>query len=523
MTTGSASKVNTSLLFMVSAFLLAGFFAVRNVSSWPARISYPGDESYEGVALAEMIHLRQGIPIYAAGAKDGFDAATYGPLYYLTGEILVDPANPSYVPLRIVSALAILGCAACCGLLAFRFTGSLFAAWLSPLLFLSYGMATAHGIQGLSDGMSLFLYFWGFLVAYRFRNSRGILLAVPIMILGFYYKPQYVAGLLAVPTFLFLDKRRRLALEFISLLGVGGLGTFALFQWVIFRGQAFWQHFLFYQTALLSWHLLGRALFVFAILLFLMVVLSVEYLREAPNKLVSCYLFFAVLLGVLTFCKEAGGVHYFFETVFLVCALVPALLASRVAARIYPLDLILLLSIALLAAQWLTKLPPQRSDVEKYDTMQSFLRGHFAPHAASLSLAPGDLLQAALETPYSGLFQLAQLDHGGLVHDRELVSKIREKRFAVIVLNFDAARERDPYWLRFYTPAILEAVGDRYKLEATLEMPSPTKDRSQDSFYIYVPREPVTAAQKPAGQLKNPQPVPANSAHARTRPSTKRM
>lgn len=504
MATGLSGKVNAALLFTVSAFLLAGFFAVRNVSSWPARITYPGDEGYEGVALAEIIHLRQGVPIYAAGAKDGFDAATYGPLYYLTGEILVNPANPSYVPLRVLSALAILGCAASCGLLAFWLTGSLFAALLSPLLFFAYGMATAHGIQGLSDGVSLFLYFSGFLVAYRFRNSRGILLSVPIIILGFYYKPQYIAGLLAVPVFLFLDKRHRLAFEFATLLGIGGLGAFALFQWVIFRGQAFWQHFLLYQTALLSWHLLGRALFVFAILLFLPVVLAVEYLREAPNKLVSCYLFFAVLLGLLTFCKEGGDVHYFFETVFLVCALIPALLASRVGSRAYPLDLILLLGIMLFAGQWSTKLPPQRSDVAKYDTLQSFLRSHFTPHTESLSLAPGDLLQADLETPFSGLFQLAQLDHGGIVHDRELVTKIREHCFAAIVLNFDIARERDGYWQRFYTPAILKAVGDDYKLAATLEMPAPAKDRIQDGFYIYVPREPVTVAEKPSAHLENP-------------------
>jgi hypothetical protein len=54
--TGSCSGFRTHILCSISAFLLAGFFAVRNVSAWPARISYPGDESYEGVALAETIH-----------------------------------------------------------------------------------------------------------------------------------------------------------------------------------------------------------------------------------------------------------------------------------------------------------------------------------------------------------------------------------------------------------------------------------------------------------------------------------
>ena len=158
--------------------------------------------------------------------------------------------------------------------------------------------------------------------------------------------------------------------------------------------------------------------------------------------------------------------------------------------------------------------------------MQSFLRGHFTPHTESLGVSPGDLLQASLETPFSGLFQLAQLDHGGVVHDRELVNKIHEHRFAVVVLNFDVARERDPYWLRFYTPAILEAVGDDYKLKATLEMPAPTKDRTEDSFYIYVPRERVAVAEKPSAQRENPRrlhPVPTNSANTKTGPSTKRM
>src|SRR5579863_115476 len=114
----SSSRVALSLL----PFLIAGIFAVRNLATWPARISYPGDEAYEGVALADMVHLRQRVPIYTAEAKDGFSDGTYGPLYYMLGARLTNPERPSYIPLRMLSMFAMFGCALCCGVLAFWLT-----------------------------------------------------------------------------------------------------------------------------------------------------------------------------------------------------------------------------------------------------------------------------------------------------------------------------------------------------------------------------------------------------------------
>jgi hypothetical protein len=495
MTTVSRNRFRAPVLYCISLFLVAGLFAARNVSSWPARISYPGDENYEGVPLAEMIHLHEGIPIYAGDAKEGFDAATYGPLYYLIGEHLISSANPSYFPLRLLSATAILGCAAGCGLLAFWLTGSRMAACLSPVVFLAYGIATDHGVVALSDSMSLFLSFAGFLVAYRFRGSRAILFAAPFMVLGFYYKPQYIAGALAVLLYLFLEKRRRQAMEFAGLLAFCDLGLFALFQWVVFSGQAFWRHLLLYQTALLAWDMVWKAVFALVIFLLLPLVLAVAYLREEPNRLISCYLLVAVVLGLLTYCKQAGGIHYFFESVLIVSALVPALLVKRRMAPVCPLDLVLLLGIMLFAGQWLTKQPPQRSDIAKYDAMQSFLRGHFRPHSTALGIGPGDLLQAGLETPFSGLFQLAQLSHDGIVSDRDLVNQIHDRRFDVIVLYFDISQEHDPYWLKFYaTPAAVRAINASYELDASLAMPAPLRQRPQDRFYLYVPRTPAIAS-----------------------------
>src|ERR1035441_8404622 len=98
---------------MMQAMMSAGVpaSAEPETATWPARILYPGEESYEGSALVEIARLGQGVPIYAAPSNEGFAGATYGPLYYLVGSRLVNPKRPSYLPLRLLSALGILRCA----------------------------------------------------------------------------------------------------------------------------------------------------------------------------------------------------------------------------------------------------------------------------------------------------------------------------------------------------------------------------------------------------------------------------
>jgi hypothetical protein len=472
-----------------AALLITSCFLTLNLSTWVGRLSYPGDESYEGIALAEMIHLRQGVPIYVPRAIERYDAATYGPLYYLFAGRLVNLHAPSFFPLRVLSVLGILGCAAGCGLLAFWLTNSYLAAFLSPMVFLSYGMVSSYGTEALSDGMALLLMFSGFLVAYRFQNSRGLLLAIPLMILGFYYKPQYVAGPTAVFFFLLCERKSRLAAEFGGLLAFCGLAMFGLFQWIVFYGQAFWRHFLLSQTALLSWHRFEKALFVVGLMLFLPLIFEVEYLRTYPNRLITHYLFFGIVFGTLTYSKDGSGVHYFFESILLVSILVPVLMVKQMNSQAYPIHFSLVLGIMLCAGQWSSTRPPKQSDVAPHNALQLFLREKFPPHAEALSVNPSELLQAGLETPFPGLFQLVQLAHRGVISDRYLVDQIQAGRFSVIVLSFDLREERDPYWLNFYlTTAILEAIKHSYVIVAGLDLPLPEKARQQDRFYVYVPR-----------------------------------
>ena len=489
MTAGSGTRFSTSLLYVISAFLLAGFFAVRNVSSWPARINYPGEQSYEGCALAETARLAEGVPIYAPPSSQGFAGATYGPLFFLVGSHLVNPNYPSYFPVRLLSALAILGCAAGCGLLAFWLSRSYVAACLSPLVFLSYGIVTFHGVAALSDNVALFLFFAGFLVAYRFRNSPAILFAIPLITLGFFYKQQFIAGTLAVMAYLLLERQYVRLAQFAGLLAASGVGMFAFFQWVVFPKQEFWRHFLLYQTTLLSWHQLISGIINFTLMFAAPVLLGFEYLRGNPNRMVRCYLIFAVLLGLLTIGKETAFIQYFYESILLISVLIPALLVSSLAQRRGALEVVVLMGIALLIGQWYTPPPPNATDLARYNAVQGFFRHSFPPRARALGFRGGDLVQAGLDTPFADLFQTELMARRGVVADKELLGRIRDRWFTVIVLDFDLERERDPQWLDMYlTPAARYAIEQNYHIADKIEIPVPERLNPQDYFYIYVPK-----------------------------------
>lgn len=476
------------------AFLIAGFFAARNLSSWPTRIRYPGEESYEGCAMVETARLGQGVAIYSPPSAQGFSGATYGPLYYLLGARLLNPDKPSYFPLRILSAVSILGCAFGCGLLAFWLTRSQIAAWLSPLVFLSYGVVTYHGVSALSDNVALLLFFSAFLIGYRFRSSVALLLGAPIMALGFYYKPQFIAGPLAVFAFLLLEKRYLRAAQFAGLLAVCGVGLFAFFQWIAFLGQQFWRHFLLYQATLFSGHQFKLGMLVFVLMLAAPLLLAFDFLRRHPDRIITCYLVAAVLLGIVTIGKESAFMQYFYESLLLISVLVPALLVSRLAQRTAPVDVVLLLGFALVAGQWYTPPAPSPAAFAQNAALKSFFQRSFSLRSRALGFRGGDLVQAGFDTPFADLFQTELLARRGVVSDRELVAQIRARWFAVIVLDFDLQTESQQFRLDYYLnePA-RRAIAENYEISATVPTPSPEKLWDQDQFYIYVPRSGDTA------------------------------
>jgi hypothetical protein len=487
----SFRKLNIPILLGILALFLEFGFASKNLATWPARIGYPGEESYEGIPLAEMARLQRGIAIYAPPSREGFADATYGPLYYLLGSHLIDANHPSYLPLRLLSALATLGLAAGGGVLTFWVTRSRLAALLSPLMFLSYAFVSRQGTSALSDSVALLLFFSGFLVSYHFRHDRRLLWACPLIGLGYFYKPQYIAGPIAMFLFLVLEKRYRQAAEFAGLLGACLVSLFASFQWVVFPGQAFWRHFFTYQGLLLTWPRFTVWLVVFAIMLLVPTGLSVRYLGENRDKLLACYLSCVIPLALVTISKTGSGVHYLLNAVLALSVLAPALLAKRLAQEERPVGVVAALGYTLLVGQALAPPPPHPADLTQYQAVESFLRQHASPGSRALGVSTGDLAQAGLETPFSALYTFTVLNQRGLVSESHLVDAIRLQKFAVILLDFDLGREQDPVWLNYYlTAAMREAIAREYEVNAVLQMPSPEylNGAGHDHFYVMTPR-----------------------------------
>ncbi len=481
------------VLLTFTAFLLAGAFSGWHVASWPVRFRYPGEENFaEGIPLAEMLHLREGVPIYAPPTPERFDAANYGPLYYLLGARLADPNHPAYLPLRLVSLAGLVGCAAGCGLLALWVGESYLAAALAPLLFLAYGFVTDHGTSARCDVVSLLLFFSGILIAYRFQNSQALLLAVPLMLMGFFYKQQFVAGPIAVVLFLLLERRYRLAAMFTGLLVSGGLALLAFFQFVAFRGQAFFDHFLTYNVLPFSWFAFGLGVLFFGLALVVPVLVALEFLRSCPNRLLSCYLGCAVFISLLTVAREGSDTQYFLECALLLSALFAALLAKRIAEGRRAVEVLCLLVAALFLGQWFAPGAPRPEDFARDRGVQDYLRRNFAPHTPALGYYAGDLVRAGLGTPISNLYHYTWLIRKGKVSDRHLQAQLGSRRYSVIVLNFDLDREKDPNQTEYYlTEPLRQVIRANYRLAGSLEMPGPEKFRVEDRFYAWVPKNAI--------------------------------
>jgi len=483
--TGLHAKLK--LTFAALALLASGFAAARQVRVWPARLRYPGELStVEGRELADMVLLRKGGPVYAAATPERYNSAEYGPFYYLLGSRLIDPQQPAYRPLRMLSTLGALGLAAGCGLLAFWLARSFLAAAIAPLIFLAYRFTTVFGVIVHSDTFALLLWFGGFLVAFRFRDSRKILWAVPLMTLGLFYKGQFVAAFLAVLLFLLLEKRFRLAATFAGLLASAAVSLFLAFQFLIFRGQAFWLHTLAYNVIPFS---LDRGLFwasVFGLLYAVPTVVAGLYLRAYPNKLVACYLGWAMVLPLLTIGKRGSSVNYSFESVLVLSPLLAAWLARSIASPSRAVVSLFILGITLWAAQFPKfTLEPWPVDFAEDQAVQSYLRDKFPPHAPGLGTFTGDLLRAGLDTPIANLYQYTWLVCKGALPEEGLLRQIRNRRFRLILLNQDFSTGTDLYKHDYMcvTESLRQAVIQNYRLDATFAF-----HLAKTHYYVWVPQ-----------------------------------
>jgi hypothetical protein len=502
------------------ACLIAALFASWNLRTWPSRIAYPGDRNagVEGIVLAESLDLREGVPIYSADIASGFHASAYGPLHYLLGSRLIDPKHPGYLGFRILGALTTLGSAAACGVLAFWVSGSWLAALLAPLIYLSFAVVSQFELTARSDSSALFLSFAAFLVGYRFRESRLLLLSVPLALASYFFKQQFVAGSAALFLYLLIEKRYRLAAAFASLMAVGWLGLMALFEYAVFPGQNFARHYFTYIATTFSPERFLVSLFLFVLLAAIPYVVGWLYLREHPDWALGFYMACALVLFLIGFSRHGSDRNYFVDSYWISSSLLSAYLVEGMVNRRRLLRRIIPFLIILVGAQLLPNpKTPQPVDFVDDQAIQDYLRANFPSHSQGLSYCAGDLARAGLDVPYTDLFLFSRLVERGVISDESLVSQVRQHRFALIGLNFDPNQEKDQERMHYLLPeAVLAAVRQGYRLRDVLPMPEPERlKRPLDRFYVFVPRQDASAGEspQPSAPPAGWKPAPAPSAH----------
>jgi hypothetical protein len=480
--------------YVAFTLLLAGVPAAWNISSWPTRLRYPGEldgDGIEGVCLAEMQHLRQGVPVYAPASPERFDAMIYGPLYFSLGARLIDPERPAFLPLRIMSLVATLGCTVALGVFAFWVSRSRLAVVFVELFFLSYGFISLKGLSVRCDMAGLVFVFWGFLVAYKLRNGRGLLYSVPLILLGLFFKQQFVAAPLAVFLFLLLERRYRLAAGFVGLLVGGGTALLACFHFLVYPGQSLLLHLVNYNIIKFSWNRFGFGLLLLAVIFGVPLLLALEFLRRHPDRLLSTYLGCAVLAAALGLAREGSGTGYFLELFLIICAPLAALVVecrSEVGRR--P-EILCLLGVSLLAGTRLPAFAPNPQDFVLDRAAVDYLRHNFPPGTEGAGRFPGELIRAGLQVPISDIYQYSWLMCRGTIPATDLVTRLEQRKIGVILFKHNLENESEAHQPNeiCLKEAVHRAILQNYRLATTLPMARPEQsDSAPTRFYVWVPR-----------------------------------
>ncbi len=484
-------------LMPLLALTLVASFAIVQLANWPERLRYLGEEdAVEGTQLSEMVHLRRGVHIYRLPSSGEFDGALYGPLSYLLGAAVIDPNQPAYAPLRMLSLAATLGLAVASGWLAFTLTRRKLAGVLAVFLLFATAFIGRYGISARADMVALLLAFAGFLTFYNFRDSRcALIISAVLVLLSFYYKQQFLGAPGAIFVYLVLDKRFRQAFEFLFTVIAGGLILAGVFSFLIFPHQAFLQHFIAYNRLPFDRHVLLPEILMFAIPLFIPLLGSIDFLTQYPDKLVSCYVGVSVGSYFLLLFSSGSGAdtnRCLEPLVVLSCVF-----ATRIATSdgILPgmgwtapfaatLALVSFLSFAFVVPH------VRPSDFTADAALQNYLRANFPPRTSALGYYAGDPIRAGLDAPVTNLWGYTALIRKGVLSDREIVSRIDNGGYGVILLDFDLDRFNSSKMADFYTTRPMrDAVLRRYQQVARLNLPQPETSRFTDgSMYIWVPK-----------------------------------
>jgi hypothetical protein len=227
---------------VVAAFSL--FAIVTYVGIAVARMAYPFElEWLEGGLLQAMQRALHGQPLYAPPTLD-YVAFNYPPLYPWLAALAARVLGEGFLPLRLISFLASLGCFALIGGLVWREGRNWFAALLAVGIFAAtFRLGGAWFDVARADSLYLLLLLGAF-AALRLDASRvrSAVLAGALFSLAFLAKQSALMVALPLLAYLLWTDRVR----FLVLAGTMGLGIGGSTLWLDHQFGGWYRYFLFY-------------------------------------------------------------------------------------------------------------------------------------------------------------------------------------------------------------------------------------------------------------------------------------
>jgi hypothetical protein len=481
-----------------TALLLVGYFAILQISHWPQRLEYPGEEdAAEGTQLAEMVHLRQGIHIYRVPSQGEFDSAIYGPLSYLVGAAVINPSRPTYLPLRLLSLGATIALIVLGAVFVSKLTRQKMGGVLAAAILLSTAFISRYGVSARADMVALLLAFSGFVVFYNARESqRALVFAAVLMLLSFFYKQQFIGAPVAIFSYLVSTRRFQRAIEFAAFMGIGAGILVALFSLLIFSHQAFLLHFFSYNRLPFEKDYVLPEILMFAIPLFVPLLGTLDYVDRNPDKLLTWYAGTSLAAYFLFLLSSGSGAdtNRCLEAAVVLSCIFAARIASSeklVAGLAWTAALGVTLALVSLMSSAFVVRKITANDFVADTMLQSYLKANIPPRASVLAYYAGDPLRAGLNASVTNLWHYASLIRSGKISDRDIVSRIRSGGYTAILLDFDLARSDSGQSADFYTTeSMRRAILTKYQLTARLDEPTPELTRYSDGhIYVWKPHE----------------------------------
>jgi len=500
----------TLALQAVALFILL-LYAVMFAYHAVASIGFPYQMDYgEGLEIYVVARLLSGQNMYGDITQAPYHTLEYPPLYTIAVAPVAVLIGIRYAAGRMVSVALSLVVGGLLGRIVYEETHKLWAGIVTGLFWLASHLVYNWAVLMREDMLSLVLSLAGLYLFWRGYIRRGrerhILVAMIIFVVAAYSRATALWAAAACLSYLLLTRRWTLMLKALALYAGLGLALMGLLQ-VMTEGR-FFQNLVInnIQLWMLSRWLaaLGRVWEMYPLaILGGLVTLVLALVRKWPT-LPALYLVFAWLSSATTG-KIGAYINHLLEAsvaTWLACGLLVGW-AAKSKQRLWAL---IASAAVLVQAAMLIHLPysPQSGVLKPWTALKPLARTTWAKSSRAAYLwtpaeaerqaanaldqrvrqTPGLILSedgsftATHDRPMWIQFQpFTQLAKGGVWDQTPFLDQIRQRQFALVLLQFDVATDVFAYRPSLMTAEMLDAIRQSYVLEKQIWL-----------YYVYVPR-----------------------------------